>query len=455
MRLAAAALLAPFVFGAAAEASGWRAGVAAVVITPDEPLWAAGYGGRNKPVQEKLHDLHTKALVLQDERGSRLVIVTTDLLGLPAELAEAIAREIGARLNVSRENIVLTSSHTHCGPVLRGSLVDIYPLDDEQRAAVDRYSVRLQPLVVQAAVEAASRLSPARLAWGVGEATFAVNRRNNPEKDVVEGYVARGPTDHDVPVLRVQGADGSLLAVLFGYACHCTTMDFYQWCGDYAGFAQADLEAKHPGAAALFVAGCGADQNPLPRRKIELCRKYGRLLADGVDRVLSSEMRPLTGTLEAAMQRVELAFDHLPTRAELQAETRSSHRSTAARARRFLAELDAGRSLPASYAYPIQAVQIGQLTMVALAGEVVVDYALRLKRELGAENMWVAAYSNDLCAYIPSERVLKEGGYEGDTSMIVYGRPSKWAPGLEDRIVAAVRTAVDQARGKATRPAGG
>ena len=80
--------------------------------------------------------------------------------------------------------------------------------------------------------------------------------------------------------------------------------------------------------------------------------------------------------------------------------------------------------------------------LVLLGGEVVVDYSLRLKKELGPGPTWVFAYANDVMAYIPSERVLKEGGYEGDTSMVVYGLPAKCAPGLEGKIVARVHDLV-------------
>src|SRR5207249_10161500 len=133
-------------------------------------------------------------------------------------------------------------------------------------------------------------LKPARLSFGQGTARFAVNRRNNREAEVPkllgQGATLRGPVDHDVPVLRVTTPDGKPRAVVFGYACHNTTMQFYQWCGDYAGFAQQYLEEKHAGAMALFWIGCGGDANPLPRSKIELCQKYGRQLADAVVKVL-------------------------------------------------------------------------------------------------------------------------------------------------------------------------
>lgn len=79
-----------------------------------------------------------------------------------------------------------------------------------------------------------------------------------------------------MPVLTVTRPDGKLAAILFGYACHPTTLNFRTWCGDYPGFAQLELEKNHPGAAAMFVNTCGGDQNPLPRRSVELCEKMGK-----------------------------------------------------------------------------------------------------------------------------------------------------------------------------------
>src|SRR5262249_16959301 len=139
-------------------------------------------------------------------------------------------------------------------------------------------------------------LAPAELSHGTGHATFATNRRNNKEADVPHlrdlGRL-QGPVDHDVPVLAVRAPDGKLRAVLFSYACHATVLSFYQWCGDYPGFAQLELEKLYPGATALFFAGCGGDQNPLPRRNVALAEGYGKQLAEGVASVLRAPKVPV------------------------------------------------------------------------------------------------------------------------------------------------------------------
>ncbi len=435
---------------AAATDLGWKAGTAVGVITPDGPHWMAGYGSRNRPAEGKLTDLHVKALALEDPEGGRLVLLTSDLVGIPHDLAEAVAAAVRKRTGLPRERLMLTVSHTHCGPVLRGSLSDMYDMPPEEARKIGPYTDRLQGWMIDVVVRALEDLRPARLAHGKGIARFAVNRRKPTPQGFVNDANPEGPVDHDVPVLRVETPDGKLRAVGFGYACHNTTLQFYQWCGDYAGFAQAEIEAKHPGAVAFFWMGCGGDANPLPRSKVELCKKYGRDLAEAVEGVLETRMTPIAGPARARLAAVALPFDALPTKEKLAADRASKQFAVRKRAERLAALLEEKGKLEDHYPdYPVQAWKLGDgPAWVALGGEVVVDYALRLKRELGGDGpVWVTAYANDVMAYIPSVRVLKEGGYEADSSMIYYGLPSKWGTAIEETIVGKARELVREVRG--------
>ncbi|MBW3540155.1 MAG: neutral/alkaline non-lysosomal ceramidase N-terminal domain-containing protein [Planctomycetes bacterium] len=433
----------------------WQAGVARAVITPEQNLWMAGYGGRTHPAEGKLHDLWVKALALQDAGGRRVVVVSTDLLGIPQSIYENTVKSLKGKFGLDRADIMLHSSHTHCGPVLRGALYDVYPLDDAQRKLIEEYSARLEQTIVQTVGKALEDLKPARLEAAEGTTDFAVNRRNNLEPEVPrlrEENALKGPVDHTVPVLAVRSPEGSLRAVVFGYACHNTTLSFYQWCGDYAGFAQLDLEKRHPQAIAMFFMGCGADQNPLPRRTVELCEKYGGMLAEAVDRVLSGKMRELKPEIRTAVEMVTLRLGDPPSREELQ-KIAAGNDYRARWAKRLLGELKAGNELRRTYPYPVQAWKLDDQLWIALGGEVVVDYALGFKKLFG-ERTWVAGYANDVMAYIPSLRVLEEDvpprassrwGYEGNTSMVVYGLPAhRWADDIEQRITDAARRLVEE-----------
>jgi hypothetical protein len=435
----------------------WKAGTAKAVITPAQPIWLAGYGGRDKPADGKVTDLWLKVLALEDATGRRAVILTSDLLGIPQSIYRNACSVLKEKFGLSPEQIILSASHTHCGPVLRGALYDIYPLDDKQRALIEEYSAELEEKVVKTVGEALSNLAPARLAAGQGQTGFAVNRRNNPEGNVpklIQENGLQGPVDHSVPVLAVYLPNGNLKAVLFGYACHNTTMSFNKWCGDYAGFAQMALEKSHTNATAMFFMGCGADQNPLPRRQLELAERYGQMLASAVEEVLLARAKTLPPKLQTTMEMVTLHLGAEPTADELEKLASDQNASTRRWATRLLAELKAGKRFIREYPFPVQAWRFGDSQLlVTLGGEPVVDYALKFKKEFG-EQTWVAGYCNDVMTYIPSLRVLKEDippravprwGYEGNHAMIVYGMPAqRWAEDVEDLISNAARRLVKQ-----------
>ena len=426
---------------AEAAPASWKAGVAKAAITPTERMWMAGYGARNRPAEGKLMELWIKVLALEDAHGHRAVILTSDTLGIPQSIYRNVCARLKARFGLEPEQVLLSASHTHCGPVLRGALYDIYPLDDEQRRLIERYSAQLETNMIETIGKALSDLTPVRLAAGQGTTDFAVNRRDNVERDVpklIQESALKGPVDHAVPVLAVFLPDGQLKAVLFGYACHNTVMDFYQWSGDYAGFAQLALEKSHTNATALFFIGCGGDQNPLPRHGLELAERYGNMLAAAVEEVLLVPPKTLSPELATAMETVSLHLGEAPTAAELEKLKSAKEDYTRRWATRLSHELKSGQNFIRTYPYPVQAWRLGDQLLITLGGETVVDYALSFKRKFGART-WVAGYCNDVMTYVPSLRVLKEGGYEGGGAMVYYGLPSVWGTKVEEVIVSAVK----------------
>jgi len=427
---------------AVAAEAGWKVGLARTTVTPDQFMWMAGYASRDRPADGKLTELWAKALVLQDAAGQRAVLVTLDVIGVSRDLSSAVAGTLKQRYGLERSQLALCASHTHSGPVLYRNLSPLHDLvvDPAQRKLIEDYTATLQNKILAVIDAAMSDLKPAQLAWANGTADFAVNRRNNPEARVpqlrAEGKL-RGPVDHAVPVLAVRDAAGKLQAVVFGYACHATTLAGFQWCGDYPGYAQLELEQAQPGCQAMFWAGCGADQNPIPRRQVEQAMDYGRQLATAVNNVLGNPMQPVAAKLTTGFREIDLPFAALPTREQIEKDVQSDNRYTAARAKLLLAQLGDGGSLGATYPYPVQVWRLGEdIQFITLGGEVVVDFALRLKAELSGPRTWVAGYSNDVMAYIASRRVLQEGGYEGGDAMVYYGLPTSWAPESEDLIVA-------------------
>jgi hypothetical protein len=260
-----------------------------------------------------------------------------------------------------------------------------------------------------------------------------------------------------VPILRVEGAGGKPLAIVFGYACHNTTHrpDMMRIDPDFAGYAQDQIEADNPGAVALFVTGCAGDADPHPYGTLDLAKQHGLALADAVKLVVTRPlyMTPVSGTLRTTFSESTVHFGGPTDRASYEKLLNDPSTPTNRRrhAQRLIEAIDRGTPLRTELPYAVQAFALGdELTLVALSGEVVVDYALRLQRELGGagRNLWVAAYANDVMGYIPSVRVLKEGGYEAGEAF--YGRtyPAPWAEDIESIVIEAAHAAVDKVRGK-------
>ena len=407
----------------------WQAGVARVDITPSQPIWMGGYAARTHVSEGVRQHIFVKALALKDDTGAVTVLVTSDLLVFPGEVSTPIFGRVQQQFSLPRERVILNSSHTHSAPVVGHMLSPAYPYGEAEMNVVKAYTSKLQDQTVEVIGDAIKNLAPAELSFEQGFAGVAVNRRRVGHREYP------GPVEQDVPVLAVRGLDNNLRAVVFGYACHNTVLDDYQINGDWAGYAQAVLERKYPGATAMFVQDCGADANPMPRRLVELAEHYGETVAIAVDQVLHAKMHSVEGPLTAAFVSVDLPFQKAPSREELESRTHSKDVLLQRHARLMLQILDRDGKLPDHHSYPIEVWKFGNdMTFIALGGEVVVDYSLRFKRRYGFDKLWVAGYSNDVFAYIPTVRVLEEGGYEGGGAMIAYGQPAPFTPAVEDII---------------------
>jgi hypothetical protein len=421
-------------------------GVAVEDITPGYPIRLVGYESRKSESEGIASRLKVRALAIGDDQASEggpAVLLAVDNCAVGANITEAAAARLKTKLGLKRERFAVCSTHTHCGPALSSELDFIFgaPLPPDQKARVERYSRELTDALEKVAVAALAARSPASLAWGQGQAGFAANRRVLKDGRWANfGVNPNGPVDHSLPVLRATDSSGKVKAVLFGYACHCTTLggEFNKICAEWAGYGCDEIERQFPGAVALAVIGCGADANPDPRRGLDDAKQHGLAAAREVNRLLGTSLAPLPGPLNARIKKLELPLEPAPDRASLERRAKLSG-AAGYQARSLIERLDRGEKLETSVPYVVQTWCFGDaMAMVFLAGEVVVDYALRLKWEIDQNRLWVVAYSNDVPCYIPSRRVLSEGGYEADSSMIYYGHPARFAPATEDLIIRAV-----------------
>ncbi len=428
-------------------------GAAVVDITPAFPVRLTGYGNRATESEGVAVRIHARALAIGEKSARALtVMVTVDNCGVPASVTEAVFARVTAKHGISRERLAVCSTHTHSGPWLRGFAPNILTdLPRDQAAHLEQYEAELTANLVEVIDMAIGSRRPGKLSVTRGRVNFAINRRTLTDgRWTGFGETPDGPVDHELPILAARGVDGKLIAVLANYACHATTETglFNQISGDWPGFAADMIEADNAGAVALIAIGCGADANPTPRGTHEMAQQHGRAVAAEVNRLLEADdatqvagqIRPVDPRITCRMARIELPLGPLPSREEWEQRAKGPGH-TGVHAQQFLKLLADGKPIPTTVPqYPVQTWCFGdELAMVFLGGEVVVDYSIRLNQMLDGNRLWTNAYSNDVPCYIASKRILREGGYEADRSMVYYRHPTRLAPEAEDIICDAVQ----------------
>ena len=416
-------------------------GVAQIDITPEYPIRLNGYGSRRTVSEGIIQRIWAKALVIGGDDEDPVLMITVENCGLPDEFTEDLAIRIEGKTGIPRENFVACFTHTHSAPCLTNSAAFIFSADisPEEQETIDRYTRELGNWLEALAMEAITRRTPCHLTWNIGEVGFAKNRRTDG-----------GPVDHSLPVLQFTNADGDLHAVWASYACHCTTLagSDNHICGDWAGFAQEEIQKAHPNVTALITIGCGADANPESRMRpmpegkqevfetrLDYAKEHGRALAEEVNHQLERKATSLNNLPVGTFERVNLPFDKLPTQEEWK-EKAAQGGAIGYHAQKHLDMIKDGQEIKTDISYPVQAWTFGgELAIIFLASEVVVDFSLRLKKEYDAKRLWVGAYANAFPGYIPSERVLAEGGYEGGGAMIYFGQPTRFASGVEQLVI--------------------
>ena len=443
---------------ARADQTDWRIGLASVCITPEEPVWLYGYASeaRFRPFEGVLDEIYAKAMAIKSEEGEPAVLICADLCVLREPEETALCKLILRKTGLARRQILLNWSHTHSSPMIGTSDLNRYPVPEDDLRRTKAYTETLWNKLANVAAAALADMRPARLSWGVGQVDFVKSRRRFDQGGKYRGM---GPNpdrfaDRSVPVLRIDGADGRLRGVVFGCACHAVTLGnkSNRLSGDYPGFARQYLQRRHPGVETLFVQGCGADANPDPRvteDQLQWVRRHGDALGAEVCRVMEGPMQPVHGPLRAELARVDLPMKPAPPREQLEQLAKGpfwqSHN-----ARRILEAQQRGATIPTHYRAPLALWQFGDdLTLVAISGEVVSDYVPLVAETIGPERLWVAGYSNQVFGYLPSAKVVEEGGYE--TLGLVSAHVGWFSADVEQVLLAAIRQMRDRAKERKPR----
>ncbi len=417
-----------------------KAGVARVNITPEHPIWMAGYAARTKPSEGKYHDLFAKALVLEDG-DTRVAIITSDLIGFDPAQCDEVKSAIESATGLLPSQVILSASHTHTGPEIR-------PEGQHYVKEVDnRYAAELTQRIVVAVEEASRELEEITLDFSSAACTLTVNRRLPTDEGMVMRPNPEGVTDPNVSVVRALRGDGSPLAIIFSYPCPPTTLGDYLIGADYPGYAQDVIEEAFEGCTAMFMLGCAGDQKVrhvdgrgnFKSGPHQVAQSLGEELARAVLLAVGGKTTPVPGSIRMALDEVELPLQPPPTREEAERWLNDANQHRVEWAKEMLRLHEEGGEFQRSSAFTIQTLTVGDFALIGLSGEMCVDYSLRLKAELSPRPVLVAGYTNGMVGYIPTASMIPDGGYEVDGSYFYSLRPAPYAAEVEEDIVQKVR----------------
>jgi neutral ceramidase len=299
-------------------------------------------------------------------------------------------------------------------------------MDRRRHGVLDEiYIDKTLDTLADTAVRALENRAPARIRAGTGWCGISASRR---KPDGRRGFLFKpsleAPHDHQVSVLAFESNSGQLRHVLFSYACHPTsTGAINEIGGDYPGFPCAALERRYGGVTAAFFQGCAGDQKVDARdaqedgfRKLsinEVCNR-GEMLGEAVARVLEADdLRDLTGPLVLDQEFVALKTD-VATEGQLAAALEAPEEYVRQWARQQMDLHTTNTPQRSTFDFEVQTLRCrSDLALIALAGEMSVEFGLRFRREFGAmfRDVWTLGYANDMVGYVPVRRQISEGGY--------------------------------------------
>jgi len=413
----------------------WRVGYAQADITPGPGQVMMSGFGKQRYAEGTLAPLRAQVLVFQDETGRRALLGAADVLGFGPDTIETLRHKLRAAHGFQPADICFAASHTHWGPAINYRMCFALGAPDVW------YIAALEKTLLRLAEEAVADLAPAEVQYGDFEVQIGMNRRKvNEEGKVVWGPNPGGQYDRQTSVLRILREKSPRQLLLVVHGCHPTCVgNVAKWSPAYPGAMRDRLAAAIDDSRAIFMMGCGGDAkasvlNPETGREEfaahpDQSRAVGEKLADAVLKRLEGEFRPLSPVLQTHLERGTLSFAEPMTREQIVEMTvkKNPQEYYTWWARQSLAFPDSRTALE----YEVLTWRLGPLTLAALEGEVCSEWGERIRGMLPGEPVMVVAYVNFCPGYIPTARIITEGGYEGDESHKAYFLPAPFSPKME------------------------
>lgn len=377
-----------------------KAGVAKVNITPPIGIPLGGYKAREGPATG-IHDPLHAVVIVFDDGENRAAIISLDIIQISQLVGDSIRNAIEKATGIQGEYVIINASHTHASP---------WPETDIH------YQNEVIAKVAGATRIAKSRLRPVSLGYGEGKIDFNTSRRFIDAEGKCQGKLnPKGLCDHRVKVLRIDDGDSlEPMAIIMHAVCHANVFRGAntEVSGDFPGIAKAFVERTFCNrTTAMFLQGCTGDIRPnLPDFGIE-GSGYGRSGSE-------ADITWCAWTLGTEAVRVA-------TKLRVHEQLIQRERNLKIAAAMDILELDANaeklkeitwprdRIVNGKCLIPIKVIKIGNFWFIGLPGEPVVEYGLKIEKEMaGLGKVFVMGYTTGDAGYIPVEHMFKEGGYE-------------------------------------------
>lgn len=435
-------------------------------ITPVEPVFMHGFGARTHKTEGTLDPIYAKIALIQAERS--LLFVTIDALGSDRSFVVGVKDALKETFGLEHADVLINFSHTHHSvyltgrdPALRKGGYSMgqerWPSSEEELDYTEdeRYYDRVKDAIVQMVGTGYENLAEGELLLGRADSDFGVSRRRPDGKGGVEWKpYYEGEIDKDLFVLKLVDAEQNVKGILYNYGCHTTAMgsDNYSFSGDFAGRTSQWLEEAFPGATALFLQGCGGEIKPRKGAvgdKFKSCT-YEETVEAGID--LAKEVadlleRGVFTPVRGGQYRTVLLDPLIYTE-----QTPIEHYET------IMNDPDMNEFYQKSAERTIRAIQNGTIKdrlplyisiwelddetrIISMEGEVSTEYALTIKKLFGGGKTLVLGYTNGVFCYIPTAKMIREGGYEA-TCNFFFGLRGPFVPEIEDIIIGQIAKAV-------------
>jgi len=378
-----------------------KAGCAKIDITPPVGVWLSGYGHRNKPSDDILDELYAKALVLDNGRN-KIAIVSTDLLWVPLKITDEVRSRVKRKIGIPEKNVLICATHTHFGPKI-DRITKNWP--DAADSKIDTSYVRtLSKKITDSILMAYKNMKAAKVGAVKGRIPEVVyNRRTKKPDGLVQmtfnlppadSSLTFGSIDPQVAILKVEDAGGALVAAIVNFACHPVSGDqdrkiFYSISADYPGYTAKVIEQTE-GGICLFALGTAGNINPVRINRTNPRLQIGRALGAEVLR----RIQFVSTSGEVALKGMKNSVT-LPLKKTLPPDR--------------VMDVDKKKK---SLTTEIQILRIGDIYVLGLPGEVLVEIGLEIKSKAGIENLFIISLSNDAIGYVCPRGSYKEGGYE-------------------------------------------